>query len=137
MGVHTWGHPSGVRSTMVKDKKGKKSGLAETVALETTVNIAKPLKGITFKKRAPRAVSLIRKVAERMLKTPDVRIDVKLNKFLWSQGIRNPPRRVRVKMERKRSEDEDAEHKLFTVVSLVPVTNFTGLLTKVDDSVEE
>merc|ERR1719238_76181 len=37
--------------------------------------------------------------------TPDVRIDTKLNKFLWSNGVRNVARRVRVRMSRKRNEE--------------------------------
>ena len=35
--------------------------------------------------------------------------DTKLNKFLWSNGVRNVPRRVRVRLSRKRNEDEDAK----------------------------
>jgi hypothetical protein len=34
----------------------------------------------------------------------EVRIDTKLNKFLWSNGVRNVPRRVRVRLSRKRNE---------------------------------
>lgn len=41
-----------------------------------------------FKKRAPRAIKEIRKFAEKMMGTPDVRVDIRLNKHLWSQGIR-------------------------------------------------
>jgi ribosomal protein L31E len=41
-----------------------------------------------FKKRAPRAVKELKKFAEKMMKTPDVRIDSKLNKEVWSQGIK-------------------------------------------------
>jgi len=41
-----------------------------------------------FKKRAPRAIKEIRRFAEKMMGTPDVRIDIRLNKHLWSQGIR-------------------------------------------------
>lgn len=33
-----------------------------------------------------------------------MRIDTKLNKFLWSNGVRNVPRRVRVRLSRKRNE---------------------------------
>merc|ERR1719217_1739199 len=33
--------------------------------------------------------------------TADVRVDTKLNKFLWSNGIRNVPKRVRIRMSRK------------------------------------
>merc|ERR1719159_2266981 len=42
------------------------------------------------------------------MNTKDVRIDTKLNKFVWSCGVRNVPKRVRVRMSRKRNEDEDA-----------------------------
>merc|ERR1719272_1864182 len=51
------------------------------------------------------------------MSTKDVRVDTKLNKFVWSGGIRNVPRRVRVRMSRKRNEDEDAKEKMFTLVS--------------------
>merc|ERR1719453_3017379 len=62
--------------------------------------------------------------------TKDVRIDTKLNKFVWSHGVRNVPRRVRVRMSRKRNEDEDAKEKMFTLVQHVPVESFKGLQTE-------
>merc|ERR1719444_598729 len=37
--------------------------------------------------------------------TKDVRIDTKLNKAIWSQGVRNVPKRIRVRFSRKRNED--------------------------------
>jgi large subunit ribosomal protein L31e len=58
-----------------------------------------------FKRKAPRAVSQIQKLVAKMMKTPDVRIDPKLNQFIWIQGVRNLPRRVRVRISRKRTED--------------------------------
>lgn len=85
----------------------------------------------TFKKRAPRALAEIRKFAEEKMGTKDVRVDTLLNKFLWSQGIRNVPYRVRVRLHRKRNEDEEAEHKLYTHVTHVNVPTFKGLQTKV------
>jgi large subunit ribosomal protein L31e len=33
-------------------------------------------------------VKELKKFAEKMMKTPDVRIDSKLNKEIWSQGIK-------------------------------------------------
>ncbi len=39
--------------------------------------------------------------------TKDVRIDISLNKFIWSNGVRNIPRRVRIRLSRKRNEDEE------------------------------
>ncbi len=41
-----------------------------------------------FKKRAPRAIKEIRKFAEKMMGTADVRVDTGLNKHIWSKGIR-------------------------------------------------
>lgn len=41
-----------------------------------------------FKYRAPRAIKEIRKFAEKMMDTPDVRIDTRLNKHVWSKGIK-------------------------------------------------
>jgi len=79
------------------------------VTRDYTIHMHKLMHGIQFKKRAPRALREIRKFAVRAMITKDVRIDTKLNKFLWSNGIRNIPKRVRVRMSRKRNEDEDAK----------------------------
>merc|ERR1712183_37199 len=51
--------------------------------------------------------------------TKDVRVDSKLNKYVWSRGIRNIPNRVRVRLSRKRNEDEDSAEKLYTIAQLV------------------
>ena len=45
------------------------------------------------------------------MKTKDVRLDTKLNKYLWSKGVRNVPFRVRARLARKRNEDEEADEK--------------------------
>ena len=42
-----------------------------------------------FKRRAPRAIKELRKFAEKMMGTPDVRVDTRLNKHMWSKGIRS------------------------------------------------
>merc|ERR1719262_1806242 len=115
---------------MVKgDKKvGKKS--LEPATRDATVHLHKKMQGIQFKKRAPRCIREIRKFVERSMKTTDVRIDTKLNKYLWSAGIRNVPKRVRVRMSRKRNEDEDAVDKMYTLVQHVPVESFKNLQTE-------
>ena len=41
------------------------------------------------------------------MKTKDVRIDAEVNKFIWSGGIKNIPRRVRVRLSRKKNEDNE------------------------------
>ncbi|GBM31169.1 60S ribosomal protein L31 [Araneus ventricosus] len=70
--------------------------------------------------------------------TPDVRVDTRLNKFIWSKGVRNVPYRVRVQLSRRRNDDEDSIHKLYTLVTHVAVTSFKGLQTEnVDDVVKD
>ncbi|KAJ8601686.1 hypothetical protein CTAYLR_003174, partial [Chrysophaeum taylorii] len=60
-----------------------------------------------------------------------VRVDAKLNKHIWHRGIRNVPYRVRVRLSRKRNEDEEADEKLYTLVQHVEVGGFKGLQTEV------
>jgi large subunit ribosomal protein L31e len=83
-----------------------------------------------FKKRAPRAVKEIKKFAAKLMQTEDVRVDAELNKAVWSKGVRNVPRRVRVRLQRKRNEDEESGNKLYTLVSVVNVDSYKGLETK-------
>jgi hypothetical protein len=40
--------------------------------------------------------------------------------------IRNVPYRLRVRLSRKRNEDEDSPNKLYTLVTYVPVTTCKG-----------
>ena len=65
------------------------------------------------------------------LGTSDVRIDVGLNKAIWSRGIRHVPRRIRVKLSRRVNDDEDAKEKFYTLVQNVDVDSFKGLVPKV------
>jgi large subunit ribosomal protein L31e len=102
----------------------------DLVTRDYTIHLAKRIKGQQFKRRAPRAVKEIRKFAVKAMGTKDVRIDAGLNKFVWATGIKNPPTRVRVRLSRKRNEDEDAEEKLYTLAQLVEVSSFKGLQTE-------
>ncbi|GAB5036510.1 60s ribosomal protein l31 [Nannochloropsis oceanica] len=109
---------------MVKAAKAPKT---DVVTRLYTINLHKRLHKITFKERAPRAIREIKKFAIKALGTKDVRVDTGLNKFIWKQGIRNVPFRVRVKLARRRNEDEEATEKLYTLVTLVEVDSFKGL----------
>ena len=42
-------------------------------------------------------------------------------------GCRHVAKRIRVRFERKRNEDEDAKEKLYTLVSHVPVDTFKSM----------
>ncbi|XP_015433554.1 PREDICTED: 60S ribosomal protein L31 [Dufourea novaeangliae] len=122
--------------TKSKENKGM-SAINEVVTREYTVNLHKRLHGVGFKKRAPRAIKEIRKFAEQQMGTPDVRIDTRLNKQLWSKGIRNVPFRVRVRLSRRRNDDEDSPNKLYTLVTYIPVATFKGLQTENVDASQD
>lgn len=111
-----------------KDKKTKT--LNELITREFTINVHRRIHGVGFKRRAPRAIKEIKKFAEKQFGTPDVRIDTRLNKYIWTNGIKNVPYRVRVRLSRKRNDDEESVHKLYTLVQHVPVASFKGLQTE-------
>jgi len=106
--------------------------MGEVVTREYTINLHKRLHGIGFKYRAPRAVKEIKKFAEKQMGTKDVRIDTRLNKAIWSQGVRGVQFRMRIRLARLRNEDEDSIHKLYTLVTHVQVAKggFKGLQTE-------
>merc|ERR1719171_2157250 len=62
------------------------------------------------------------------MQSKDIRIDTKLNKAIWANGVRNVPKRIRVRMSRKRNEDD--KHKMFVLVQHVPVESFKNLQTE-------
>jgi len=94
----------------------------------------KRVHGRSFKKRAPWAIKSVVEFARKAMGTNDVRLDPKLNQAVWAQGIKTVPHRLRVKLERKRNDDEGAKEKLFTYVSHVDVTSFKGLQTVAIDT---
>ncbi len=51
----------------------------------------------TYKTRAKRAVSIIINFMRRHMKEEDVKIGQHLNKHIWERGIKNPPRKVKVR----------------------------------------
>ena len=50
-----------------------------------------------------------------------------LNRHVWSNGVRNIPRRVRVRLVRQKNEDNS---KMYTLVQHIPVDSFKGLVTE-------
>ena len=103
----------------------------DIVTRDYTIHLRKLLHGVGFKKRAPKSVKVVKDFAKKMMGTDDVRVDTKLNKFLWSQGIKAVPGRVRVRLARKRNDDEEATDKLYTLCTHVVVERhqYKGLQT--------
>merc|ERR1719330_2329942 len=96
------------RYTGKMGKDGKKTWRKnmEPVTRDFTIHLQKYVHGVQYKKRAKTCIRTIQKFAAKAMGTKDVRVDTKLNKFVWSCGIRFVPRRVRVRLSRKRNEDE-------------------------------
>ncbi|KAF9781168.1 ribosomal protein L31e-domain-containing protein [Thelephora terrestris] len=119
-----------------KTKKGGKtrSALQDVVTREYTIHLHKRVHGRSFKKRAPHAVKAVVEFATKAMGTTDVRIEPKLNQALWARGIKSVPHRIRVRLERKRNDEEGAKEKLFTYAIHVPTKDFKGLQTTVVDA---
>ena len=54
-----------------------------------------------------------------------------MNKEVWKQGIKGVPYRLRIRISRKRNDEEGAKERLFSYVQAVNVSNPKGLLTTV------
>jgi len=111
--------------------KTQRSAIADVVAREYTIHLHKRLHGISFKKRAPRAIKEIRKFATLAMGTTDVRLDPQLNKKVWESGVKGVPYRLRLRISRRRNDEEDAKEKLYSFVEVVNVNNPKGLKTAI------
>jgi len=117
---------------------------AKEVTYEVTFNLSTALKNMCgMKRRAPRAVRDIKHYARRFMNTQVVKLDSDLNKYLWSQGIRNPPKKLRLVFERKpveTTEEEQTQGKqqYYTLIKYKLVPTFVGLsAARLDASSEE
>ncbi|PSR82040.1 60S ribosomal protein L31e [Coniella lustricola] len=112
-------------------KKSGRSAIQDVVAREYTIHLHKRMHGVTFKKRAPRAIKEIKDFATKSMGTSDVRLDPQLNKKVWEQGVKGVPYRLRVRISRRRNDEEGAKEKLYSYVQAVNVKNPKGLVTQV------
>merc|ERR1712018_1026884 len=71
------GHFRKTKMTPNKQRRrdNKKTVTNEVITKKCTIDLHKRIHGISFKKRAPRAIREIRKFAEKMMGTQDVRVD--------------------------------------------------------------
>ncbi|CAG8596392.1 8310_t:CDS:2 [Acaulospora morrowiae] len=115
---------------MAKEKKTR-SAIEDVVTRDYTIHLHKAVHGRSFKRRAPHAVKSIKDFAFRHMGTKDVRLDPQLNKEIWKQGIKNVPHRMRLRLSRRRNDEEYAKEKLYTYVSYVHVPTFKNLQTQV------
>jgi len=62
-------------------------------------------KASSRKRRAPKALRIIRQFMERHLKTDDFIIDESVNERIWQRGIEKIPPRVRVRVTEEELEE--------------------------------
>ena len=65
---------------------------------EYVIPLRKQILHVPKYRRASKAVKTVKEFLVRHMKTKEVRLGQELNMHLWSQGIRNPPTRVKVKV---------------------------------------
>jgi large subunit ribosomal protein L31e len=104
----------------------KRSTLADVVTREYTIHMHKLVFGRSLRKRAPHAIKAVKAFAQNAMGTKDVRIDPSMNKAVWSRGVKHTNHRIRVRISRKRNDDEDAKEKLYSYVTFVPTVDFKG-----------
>ena len=73
--------------------------MSENIERIYTINLGKVLLSPN-NRRAKRAINMIREFAVRHMKTEQIRIDQDLSHKIWERGIRHPPRKIRVKMNK-------------------------------------
>lgn len=81
---------------------------AKEVVLERlyTINLGKAYETIR-KRRAKRAVTLVRAFVMRNMKIDDadnLTVDGAVNEYLWARGIEKPPRRIRVRVTKDKED---------------------------------
>lgn len=81
-----------------KEKKEVKKPGKEEIVEERTYTI--PLRRAWVSprnKRAPRAIRLVKSFVQRHMKPEALVVRNEVNERIWSRGIENPPRRIRVR----------------------------------------
>lgn len=94
-----------------------------------TIVLHKLCQKTQFKKKAPKALKVVREFARKAMRTPDVRVDVKLNQYIWHHGVRAIPKRIRVRCIRRKDDDDESGNKYYTLVQLIKVESFKDLRT--------
>ena len=64
-----------------------------------TINLGK-VKLSQSQHRAVRAINMIREFARHHMKVETIKIEEELSHEIWAKGVRNPPRKVRVRMSK-------------------------------------
>ena len=67
---------------------------------EYVVPLRKLMRGSKGYHRAKKAIKVLKKFISRHMHSENVKIMNEVNEEIWSKGIRNPPRKIKVKVVR-------------------------------------
>lgn len=91
-----------------------------------TVNLWRLVKGCSQKRWADCAVRNLKRHIQKQFNTKeDVKIDIQLNKAIWSRGKKHLPTKVRVEITKRASLKDSSKTEFFLKHVLVP--SFKGL----------
>jgi large subunit ribosomal protein L31e len=51
-------------------------------------------------RRAEKAITILRQFTQRHMKPEEIIIDPTVNEAIWARGIKNPPRKIRVRLSK-------------------------------------
>ena len=87
-------------SELEREVQASESEFDEEIAEERiyTIPLAKGFKKAKNWKRTKKAVKILREFIDRHMKPEAVYISQEVNERLWENGIRNPPRKIRVRV---------------------------------------
>ena len=98
------------------------STIREVVSRGYTINIHKCIHGMGLKKHDPQSLKETQKSAMKETGTPHVHVDTQFTKALWAKGIRHVPHCMHEGLSREHTEDADSTDRLYTLVTVLPVT---------------
>jgi len=98
-----------------------------------TINLGK-VKLSQSQHRAVRAINMIREFAQHHMKVETIKIEEELAHEIWAKGVRNPPRKIRVRMSKTEEGDVLVSRYDDEVESKVTLEKETA---KIPDKVEE
>ena len=105
-----------------------------------TINLGK-VKLSQSQHRAVRAINMIREFARHHMKVEEIKIEEELAQSVWSRGVRNPPRKVRVRMSKTdegyilvSQYDEEVESKVIPEKETKKITDEVKPVSEIEDS---
>jgi large subunit ribosomal protein L31e len=127
-------------------KKDAKSEAGKALERTYVIPLSRELLKVPYYRKAKKAGRVVRAFIEKHMKSTDVRIGRQLNMKLWENGIKNPPKHVKVTVTKDSTGIVKAE--LFGVVERVKEskikpkagdkkTDATALESKVEHNKEE